>query len=143
MGLSKLTINLMLVTLFSLSLVTFAILFGNDNNGSINLGDDVDFNNSQSNAISDVAVFYTQSNVSYEAFQKSTIQSQTESSEGGTQFKATPSASLSQFKNAITTSFTKIFGSDSNFGVVFTALFAVLGIIISIAAWAAWKGGRI
>jgi len=140
MGLAKITMALMMVALFSIALVTFAINYGIDNNAQINLGQDDEFVASQSELRSNVEVFYSDVNISNDAFQSSTISSQTEASEGGTQFKVTPTNSLSMFKNALKTSFTKIFGSDSGFGILLTALISIVGFLVGLYAWRAWKG---
>jgi len=140
MSFIKFTTSTVLIALFAIALITFAANFANDNQASINIGDDSDFSNMNTGMKSDMNTFYSSANTSTDAFSKSTISSQTEASEGGTQFKVTPTNSLSMATRAINGGFKKIFGSDSGFGILFTALIALLGIIAFAYAYKAWVG---
>jgi len=140
MGYIKLTVSLMLIALFSISIIVFATNFAADNDAGVNLGDDDDFPNINSNLQDDVDEFYQAANTSSSAFQESTVSSQTESSEGGTQFKVTPVTSLAMARRAITAGWKKIFGADSSFNILFTALLGLLGFILAAYAYKAWVG---
>lgn len=140
MGFAKYTATIMMVALFTIAILTFAVNFGIDNDSSINIADDGDYSSIRSRLSDDVEVFYENVNVSNNAFQTSTISSQTEASEGGTQFKVTPTTSLSMAKRGITAGWTKIFGSGNEFSVVFTALISMLGFLMALYAYKAWVG---
>jgi hypothetical protein len=43
-------------------------------------------------------------------------------------------------KKSITTAWEKVFGSDSGFGIVFTALISLIGFIVGLYAYKAWVG---
>jgi len=140
MGLAKLTITMMMCALFGIAIITWVANVGIDNGTNIRLGQDEDFDDISSDLNDDIEQFYSDANVSSDAFQKSTISSQTEASEGGTQFKVTPGTSLSMFKKTLSSGFEKIFGSDSEFGILFTALIGVLAFLIFLYAMSAWRG---
>ena len=140
MGFIKYTTSIMMIALFCIALITFSVNFAIDNDSTVSLADDEDFSSIKSGLESDVDVFYENVNTSNNAFQKSTISSQTEASEGGTQFKVTPGTSLSMGKRGIAAGWTKIFGSDSGFGVIFTALISILGFIMLLYGYKAWVG---
>jgi len=140
MGSIKFTISMIMIALFSIAIITFAINFASDNNAAITIDDDSSYSSLDSGMQSDVNEFYSGSSTAFDSFQSSTVQSQTESSEGGTQFKVTPTTALSMSSRAITTGWNKIFGSDSEFSVIFTALIAIFGFVIALYAWKAWKG---
>lgn len=140
MGFIKYTGALMLISLFAIALVTFAINFGLDNHSRINLVNDSEYSDIDTGLRSDVEVFYEGVNTSNDAFQTSTISSQTEASEGGTQFKVTPATSLSMAKRAISSAWSNIFGKGSSFGVIFTALIAMLAFVMALYAYKAWVG---
>ena len=140
MGLAKLTVVMLMSALFGIALISFAVNFGIDNDTTVKLGDDGDFVNINTNLNNDVEEFYVAANESVVAAQKSTISTQTEASEGGTQFKVTPSSSLSMFKNTLKSGFEKIFGTDSGFGIMFTALLSILGFLIFLYVIKAWRG---
>ena len=140
MGFIRYTVALVIISLFAIAITTFAINFSSDNDASISISDDNSFSNTSDELNSDIEVFYEGVNTSNSAFIKSTISSQTEASEGGTQFKVTPSTSMSMAKKSITTAWEKVFGSDSGFGIVFTALISLIGFIVGLYAYKAWVG---
>ena len=140
MSFLKFTASTIFIALFVIAIIAFAINFGIDNNATVNLGQDPDFSTLNTSMQNEVEDFYTQSNVSVDAFMKSTISSQTQASEGGTQYKVTTGNSLSMAKNGITNGFTKIFGSDSGFGVILTALISFLTLAGAAFAYKAWVG---
>ena len=130
---------LTLIALFGICIITFAVNFGYENNANVNIADD-DYDDINVSLQSDVESFYQGVNTSAEAYAKSTISTQTESSEGGTQFKATPTTSLSMGKRTLTAAWNKIFGQGGEFGIVFTALISILGFVMFMLAWKAWAG---
>ena len=136
----KYSIAFVLIALFSISLITFAINFGIDNDASINIGDDSEFNNINSNLSSNLDEFYTGTETASDSFSKSTISSQTEASEGGTQFKVTPWNSLMMATNSLTISWNRIFGQNSEFAIILTTLIAVLSFIMIMYAYKGWVG---
>ena len=142
MGLVKITTVLLMIGLFSIALITFATNFANDNGATISVGSDSSLNTVKSNSTSNVNEFYSGSSTSYDAFQTSTIETQTQASEGGTQFKVTPTSSLKMFKSSMTAAWDKIFGSDSGFGIILTGVIGLMGVIIALYGWKAWKGGN-
>ena len=140
MGMIKITGVMMLCALFGIALITYAVNFGIDNNTGIKLGDDENLVNTNTNLSDTIEEFYVAANTSFQAGQKSTISSQTEASEGGTQFKVTPTSSLGMFRNTLKSGFEKIFGSGSGFNLLFTALIGFLIFVIGLYFWKAWRG---
>lgn len=140
MSFIKFTVSTVLIALFSIALITFAANFAEDNQASISIADDPDLSGLSTGMQNDINDFYVSANTSADAFGKSTISSQTEASEGGTQYKVTPTNSLSMARRSINAGFKKIFGTDSGFGIVFTALVATLGLIAAAYSYKAWVG---
>jgi len=140
MGFIKYTTALMLVALFSIALVTFAINFASDNSASIDLSDDDDLSGMKDNIKSEVETFHANTETAGQAYAESTISSQTEASEGGTQFKVTPWNSLSMAREAVSSGWKKIFGEGAGFAVIFTGLVAILGFMMIMYAYKAWVG---
>jgi len=136
----KYSIAFVMIAIFSIALITFAINFGLDNDASINIGSDEGFNEANTNLKGNLTEFYTGTGTASESYQKSTIGSQTESTEGGTQFKVTPATSLSMAVATITTSWNRIFGKDSAFAFILTSLIAVLTFILIMYGYKAWAG---
>ena len=140
MSFIKYTVAFVMIALFSICIITFAVNFGIDNDAAVNLNQDGDFTTLNANASSEVQSFYAGSSTAYDAYQSSTISSQTDSSEGGTQFKVTPASSLGMAKTALSAAWEKIFGRGSGFGIILTAIIGLLTFIIGLYAWKAWKG---
>jgi len=139
MGLIKTTTVFMLISLFVIALVTFAVNFGLDNDAGINLGDDSSYESLAGDLEEETDTFFTYSGDSLDAYQESTISSQTEASEGGTQFKVTTSNSLDMVKKGISAAWYNIFRGD-DFEVVLYALLGLLTFILAAYAYKAWVG---
>ena len=140
MGQIKFITSLVLVALFSIAIVTFSINFGNDNESAVNLASDSDFVNINSELSGNISTFYSDVNTSSDEMYKSTVSTQTEATEGGTSFKVGPTTALAMAGSVITTSFRKIFGSDTGFGIFLTALISILGFISIMYLYKAWAG---
>jgi len=140
MGLVKFTIALLFVGLFSISIISYVSYYGNDNNSTILLTNDEDFNLLNRTLRSNYDSFQVNSNASAKTFIASEIKSGDENVEGGGQFKVGTSDLISNTKKIVKTSNLKIFGNDVNFGILTTALISILVLIAGLYAWAAWKG---
>jgi preprotein translocase subunit SecF len=140
MGQIKFITSIVLIALFGIAVVTFVINFGYDNNSKINLANDPDFVKMNSEVSSNVSAYYKDIQIVTNATQQSTISSQTEATEGGTAFKVGPTTALAMASSTITVGFKKVFGSDSGFQILFTALIAVLGFIAAMYIYKAWAG---
>jgi len=140
MGQIKLTTNIIMVALFSLAILVFAINFASDNNSEVSLADDSDFVSIKDNLISEVGSFKDSVNSSSSSFMTTTLEQGDQSGSTGGQFKV----SLSNLKDiAVFTakgSFEKIFGQDTSFGIFFATLSAILIFIAALYAWKSWRG---
>jgi len=136
----KFIVSLVMISLFAIAIISFAVNFGYDNSTKVNLANDPDLPGIKNNLESDVNVYYTNMNTSSDAMYKSTISSQTEATEGGTAFKVGPTTALTMTYRVITGGYKKIFGSDSGFGIFLTALISVLGFISIMLLYKAWAG---
>jgi len=139
-GLNNFVISLVLVGLFSISIITFGTLFATDNDAHITISDDPDFSAASNELTQNVTSFYSDVNTSSDAMYQSTISSQTEATEGGTAFKTSPRASLALAVSMLTLGFKKIFGADTGFAIFLTALIGVLGFLLIMYLYKAWAG---
>ena len=139
MGQIKFIGSLIFIAIFFISLLAFAVEFGNDNS-DINIADDDDYSSIKTSIEGNVSSFYLDVQTANNATQESTISSQTESTEGGTAFKVTPASALRIVKSAIKSPFSKIFGSDSDFTILSTAFISMLVLISSLYIWKTWAG---
>lgn len=139
MGVIKYTILLTMVALFSIALFSFASHFAIDNDAAVTVTDE-GFDDYTDSLKGDIDDFYIATNISGNEYQKSTISTQTESTEGGTQFKVTSSSSLLMAKKSLELAWEKIFGQDSEFKVILTAVLSLFGFILFMLLWKAWAG---
>jgi hypothetical protein len=141
MGFVNYSISLLLIAVFIIAMLTFAVNFGTDNNTNVNLGSDEDYNTINTQLKNNLSEFYTGTGVASESFQKSTISSTTDATEGGTQFKVTPWTSLAMVKTSLEAGWNRIFGKYSEFAVVLTALISALTFVMIMYAYAYWRRG--
>jgi len=140
MGLIKTTGALMLITLFALAVITFAANFANDNEAAVDVGDDEDLSSIKTKAKSDLSQMRTDAETSIDALQDSSIGTQSEATEGGTQFKVTATNSLGMAKNVLTAAWNSLFGKAEEFNVLLTALISFFTLVIGWYIYKAWRG---
>lgn len=132
--------SILMATIFAFALIAFAINFAIDNNTAITLADDDSTSDLYSAASDNLSEFYSQTEVSTEAFGESTTDVTTGTSEGGGQFKATPGVSISQVKVILSNSWTAIFGSGNQFTIILYSILGIIGLIGFALAYKAWFG---
>jgi hypothetical protein len=132
--------SFILLGLFAICLVTFAVNFAVDNNSVVNIANDDDFTTLNSEVGGNITTFYNDINTSRQAMQESTISSQTEATEGGTSFKVGPWSAMSMAISTVTIGFQKIFGSGPLFIIIFTSISALLTMTVVLFILKAWKG---
>jgi len=140
MGIIKYMGALTLTALFAIFLVTFALEFGVNNNAGVKLSDDSDYENFTTTMTSEEQDSFAASEIAFKAFQETTVQSQTDSSEGGTQFKVGIGNMVSKSRLALKIGYDKVFGTAPEYAILFTSLFGAIGVIFIFYAWKAWKG---
>ena len=140
MGQIKFVTSMILIALFSITVIGFATTFGNENDTSINIADDSEFGDLKTNQESQIDTFFLNSNTSVEAMYQSKIASQSDANEGGTTFKVGSLTAIPIVRNTMQSAFKKLFGSDSGFGFIFTAAFALLGLISALYIYKTWRG---
>lgn len=133
--------SLIMVVLFTIAIVTFSIKFGGDNNSKVNIANDSDFVVLKNDLSENVTTFYSDVGTVSNATQQSTLNTQIDSTEGGTSFKVGPGTALLMATSTITIAFKKIFGSGGGFGILITAFLSLLAFIFSMYIWKTWKGG--
>jgi len=140
MGQIKFMTSIVLIALFSIAIITFAINFAVDNDSRINIQNDSNFVGIRTQVSSNATQFYTDVKTSSDALQNSTVSSQIEATEGGTSFKVGPGTALAMAFSVLTGGFTEIFGAGNEFEVFLTALISVLGLISFMYIYKTWAG---
>ena len=106
MGQIKLITTLVLIGLFSIAIIGYAVNFASDNSSPIDISDDPDFSSLNTNISSDLSGFQTGSEGTYESLIKTTIEGDVAPSTAP--FSITSGNALSVAKNVMQISYEKI-----------------------------------
>jgi hypothetical protein len=140
MGHIQFTTSLIMVALFSIAVVSFAINFAIDNDSEISLQDDASFVTLNEIQQDNVTEFFDDANDSMAALILSTLDQGDETTVSGGQFKGSVSSTLSVATNAVRVGYKNIFGSDNGFGIFLTVLIGLLTYIGAAYVYKAWIG---
>lgn len=137
MGQIKFVGALIMTALFSLALITVTTQFADENDASFSV--DEDFTTKKDNIDGHLTVWHSDSNKSSKSFTESEIQTQETFKTGG-QFKGGAVSSVGTVKEVLKLSFNEIFGEDSDFSPIFTALISFLTIVSMMYIYKTWVG---
>ena len=136
------TISLVLIGLFTIAIIGFSLNFASDNNAAVNIADDPEISGLYTNAIGNTSSFQANSEDTYTSIINSTIS--TSSASGttvtGGQFSITPANMIATTKNILKVGYSKIFGTDSGFGIFITTFLGMLVFITALLIWKTWAG---
>ena len=142
MGEIKFVGALIMISLFAIALVGYAIGFANDNDAPINLNTDTAYNDFNTNAQGNLSSFRTESNASANAFGQTNIEGTDSTTVTGGEFKVGMGSLLLGMGSVVTLMKGKLFGNSPAFSIVLTALVAFLGYMFVRFVWKTWKGGN-
>jgi len=140
MGQIKFISSMIMIGLFSIAIVVFAIQFGVDNESAVLLGDDPEYAKVQNNLVGDIQTFRDDSNSSITTAMTSTQEAGDQSASSGGQFKVGVGTAISVTTTVITLGFNKIFGIDTGFGIFLTAITSLLVWIGGLYIWKTIRG---
>lgn len=129
-----------MVSLFAIAIVTFAITFASDNDAAFSAGDDGNLSSLATSANTTLEDWSSEVTTSGNTFMVTTQEAGDQSATGGGQFKGGISNALSSATTSLKIGFTAIFGENGGFQIFFTALSAFLFFMVALYAWKAWKG---
>lgn len=136
MGQIQWTISLVLIGLFSIAVIGFAMNFAIDNNAPINLASDPEISSLYLETKGNVSGFSGGAEDTYESIISSTIEPEGSTLGSAGPFAITPMNVIGVVKNILNVGYTKVFGGNSGFGLFLTAF---LGMIVFITALLIWK----
>lgn len=140
MGQIKFVTSITMAVLFSIAVIMFATQFGADNEASVLISDDTDFTGIKNDLTGNVTTFASDINSTSDAFFKSSLESGDQTTATGGQFKVGIGSMMKQSGNLIRGGFKKIFGSDTDFGILLTALTFILLFVGVSYAYKSWIG---
>ncbi len=139
MGQIQYTIALIMIGLFTVAIIGFAINFASDNNAAISIADDPELVRLQTTVEGNVSAFRSGAQSTYQSIVESSIE-EGETTPSGGQFAITPVSAVPVAKNIIKVGYIKIFGSGSGFGIFLTAFLAIIVFVIGMFIWKTWAG---
>lgn len=139
MGQISFTISLIMIALFSISIITFATNFATDNNSAIDISNDPELVLLNANANSNLSVFKDTSEDTYQSIIESSIE-QADTTPSGGQFAITPVSTVGTTKNILKVGYIKIFGTGAGFGIFITTFLGLIGFIFGLYLWKTWAG---
>jgi hypothetical protein len=142
MGQLKLITSLVLIGLFTLAVIGFAINFAEDNDVPANLriGNDADVIRLKAGVTGNVSSASNDANDTYYSI-KGTEITTADTSPTASAFVLTPLSAVSVVRTILQVAYVRIFGSDQNFAIFITSFIALLTLAIALFVWQTWKGG--
>ncbi len=128
MGQKDFVISIMVIGLFAIAIISFAIQFGIDNDSAVKITDDPDINNLKIVTQSNVSNMRTSSEESYTSIVKSSIE-QGENIESGGTFALTITNAIPTFYGILNVGFLKIFGTGGGFAIFLTGFITIIGFL--------------
>jgi len=138
MGQISLTISLIMIGLFAIAIISFAMHFADDTGAAVSISDDPELMELYSDSDRDISDFSDKAEESYTSILETTIEPGSDSPPSSKPFEITTSSASGAAKNILKVGYTKIFGSEGGFNIFLTAFFSVLtlmGILYVIKTW--------
>jgi len=138
MGQLKFTISIVMIALFSIAILGFAIQFASDNDASMSLADEP-ISNLKTDTESSMSEFNIKTDESYKSIVDASITKGDTLESGGT-FALTIPTAIATVTNILDVGWKEIFGSGGNFGIFFTIFVAIIGFIAFMYFAKTWLG---
>lgn len=139
-GQIQLTIALIMITLFSIAIISYAVNFANDNNSVVDIRDDPEMSSLSTNAEGNLTGFNTASESQYQSIIETTIAPGSDSAQSVGPFAVTPSNAVGTTSNIIKVGYLKIFGTGEGFGIFLTALISIIVFMIGLYLYKTLRG---
>lgn len=135
-------LSLVMIGLFTVAIIGFAANFAVTNEAPINILNDQNISNLRENTQGDLSSLESSGTNTYASIVNSSINP---SSASGTlpnvgPFSLTFQNLFSLMNNILRIAYDKIFGSDPNFAIFFTAFGSIIAIITGLLLWKTLKG---
>ncbi|MAG26665.1 hypothetical protein CMI47_14080 [Candidatus Pacearchaeota archaeon] len=140
MGEIKYVGSIVMIVLFSIAIISFALNFAIDNNADISLSDDSSFSNLDTSLRNNVSQFNVDANSTGDTFRQSEAKSGDQVTESGGQFKVGIFTLIGMLPAIYSIVKIQIFGGSNSFGIVLVALSSFLAFVGFRYAYKSWFG---
>jgi hypothetical protein len=136
----SLTISLVMIVLFTIAVLSFAVNFGIDNNAAVLISDDAGLSGLKTNTISNISTFKEDSEDTYSSIVSTTVEPGSDVVRSSGSFSVTWGNVFGMSKNIIKVGYQKIFGAGGGFGIFMTAFMSILGFMAALYLIKTWRG---
>jgi hypothetical protein len=143
MGFNKWLAGITFSAIFIFAILMYSSQFAVDNNSAITIDSDSDYAILNSNLQSDLGGVVTDVNSSSSSFYENPVVTGENAVQSGGQFSVGVGTMMSLVTNSIGAAYKKIFGNDPYFGIIVSALGAIILFIILAYAYKAIRGGDV
>lgn len=140
MGQIKLITALVLMGLFSVAIVSFAIGFANDNDSAISLADDPELSSFDTRVEGNMSDFGEASEDTYSSILNTTISPGSDVPQSAAPFAITPLNALGVFRSILYVAYEKIFGVGTGFGIFLTAFVSIIVLMLGLYVYKTLRG---
>lgn len=140
MGQIKLTISLVMIGLFTIAILGFAINFAIDNDASISINQDSEVSDLYSKSQGNISGFSDDSEDTYQSILETTIEEGGSTAPSTAPFALTTRNALGTTKNIVQVGYQKIFGTGAGFGIFITTFIGLLTVIFGLYIYKTLKG---
>jgi len=139
-GQIQLVISMVLIGLFSIAIIGFAIQFAVDNNAAIDISDDAEISNLFDNSKSNISGFGNSSEDTYSSILNTTVEPGSQTVPSTAPFAITPFNALGIVKSILFVTYGKIFGTGAGFGIFLTAFVGVIVFMLGLLIYKTLRG---
>jgi len=137
----SLTVSLVMIALFAVAIISFAIHFAEDTDAAIDITQDEEIVALASNADTDFSnTFKEEAEETYSSIQGTTIEPGSDVVSSAGSFTITWKNILSFSENVTKIGYEKIFGSAEEFDIFFTIFIATIAFMASLFIIKTWRG---
>jgi len=144
MGMESTLKNSFMLTIFIVSILTFAVMFAIDNDSDISISGDTRFDGLTSDLKDDASALEQEAESSRTILMKTTLETGDEHAGSGGQFKVGPFTAIGMSLKGMTAGFKTIFGGDSDetnpFTFIIISFATLMSFLIGYYVIKAWLG---
>ena len=141
-GLQQWIIGLIMIGLFTIAIIMYAVGFASDNDAEIDISDDTQVYGLVSQQTTNLSSFSESGASTYTSIANSSIGSGGQTTQTAGAFTISPASATGVIKNIFLTGYIKIFGTNNGFSIFMITFFGVISMITAFLVWKAWVGGQ-
>jgi len=135
-----LTLSLIMIALFSIAIIGFAVGFANDNDAYISVSDDSEVNSFYEDTRTSASNIKDTSEGTYASIIDTTVEPGSDVAQSAAPFAVSVTNVVGVGKNVILVPYKKIFGSGSGFGIFFTIFGGVILFLFGLYLYKTLRG---